>query len=462
MKYKRIYIQLFSIMCMAAVWELTAIHINLPAVFPRLEELCRQTLKLFSTSHFYIETGTTVLRGFFGLTLASASGFLLGTLAAFSPFCNSFCRPIVVLLRSIPVISFILLAMLWFSPNYLPVFIAWITLFPIIYQNTATAIHNTDRRWVEMAATFGYKPFGRFMQVYLPAAKNALFDGWTTASGFGWRAVIMGEALAQPLHGIGSSMKTAQAFIQVPQLMAWTLVAIAISYLFDVLLHQARKIRFTYKLPSAQPFSLPTPQSDLPLKKLSVIKLEKQFGQHSILHNYSAQFDNTAITCIKGTSGQGKTTLLRLLAGLDLQYNGEIRIPNGYTLSYAFQEDRLLPWLNVRENIVFVLKPHCKNRQYMADITTYLLAETGLSEHADKYPSQLSGGQRQRVNLARALCVQADILLLDEPLTGLDDDTKQQVLNLILEWTGSRRPIVIWATHENIRTARNVNMETLK
>ena len=74
----------------------------------------------------------------------------------------------------------------------------------------------------------------------------------------------------------------------------------------------------------------------------------------------------------------------------------------------------------------------------------------------DKYPAQLSGGQRQRVNLARALAARADILLLDEPLTGLDEATKRRTLDLILDWTRAYRPLGLWATHEDLPHTRQV------
>ena len=132
----------------------------------------------------------------------------------------------------------------------------------------------------------------------------------------------------------------------------------------------------------------------------------------------------------------------------------EVRPPG--TLACSFQDDRLLPWLTAEANIALAIVPRCRDRQHAADLCAYLLARMGLEEMGDKYPTQLSGGQRQRVNLARALAARADILLLDEPLTGLDEATKRRTLDLILDWTRAYRPLVLWATHEDIPHTRQV------
>ena len=449
MKYKTLAILLLSIAFIAIVWEFIAWRINLPVIFPSLGGLFEQLISLFRTTDFYLSLLSTISRGLIGLFIAFICSFLLATLAVFSGFWKTFLQPIIAVLRSIPVISFVLLAMLWFSPVQLPVFIAIITVFPILYQNILTALSQTDTRLVEMAKVFGKKPVNRFFTIYLPASREMIYDGIGTAMGFGWRAVIIGEALAQPLHGIGKGMKEAQAFIQVPKLMAWTIIAIALSYLFEILLQQVRKIKFHKKYPAPQSFPSLHHKSRTE-KQISIIKLHKQFGQYIIYDNYSKVFTNDAVNCIKGKSGCGKTTLLQMVSELDTAYSGTIDIPASYRFAYAFQENRLLPWLTIRENITYVLNPKETDRQFMSDISFYLLKKLNLSEHADKYPCQLSGGQQQRVNLARALAAQSDVLLLDEPLTGLDEVLKKQIVCFLMEWIEGYRPLVLWVTHEDI------------
>ena len=432
---KKAFIQVLSVCCLVAAWEVAARAVGQPALFPPLEEVARQLGVLLVDGDFYRSVAATLGRAAAGAGAACVAAFALGTAAAFSEACRAFLRPAVVLVRSVPVISFVLLALIWFSADGLPVFIALVTMFPILYQSTLTALTATDPRWVEMAAVLGHSPLGRFVRVYLPAARGQLYDGLGTALGFGWRAAVMGEALAQPLRGIGSGMKEAQSFIQTPRLLAWTLVAIATGYALDALVQGLRRVRLERRLPAARPFALPAAAASAPLREVRVAGLTKRYGAHTVLADYEARFDNTAIKRPDG--------------GLV-----EVRPPG--TLACSFQDDRLLPWLTAEANIALAIVPRCRDRQHAADLCAYLLARMGLEEMGDKYPAQLSGGQRQRVNLARALAARADILLLDEPLTGLDEATKRRTLDLILDWTRAYRPLVLWATHEDIPHTRQV------
>ena len=152
-----------------------------------------------------------------------------------------------VVIRSVPVISLVLIALLWFSPNQLPVFIALLTMWPVLYQNMLNGLESTDERLVEMARVFGKTKMQRLEHIYLPSAKNLIFSGISTAMGFGWRAVIIGEVLSQPFRGIGTGMKTAQAYINISDLIAWTVVAILISYLFEHIIKYIGRIKLAYR-----------------------------------------------------------------------------------------------------------------------------------------------------------------------------------------------------------------------
>lgn len=456
MKTKRIIPLIISFFFIIALWEFIAWQVNVPAIFPSFKDLVKETVLLFATKSFYPAVGATLLRGLIGITLAFLLAFLFGTLATFSFFWKTFFEPIIVILRSVPIISFILLALLWFSPNQLPMFIAVITVFPIIYQSVQTALSHTDIRLVEMAKVFGKTPVKRFMTIYLPSSRKAILDGISTAVGFGWRAIIMGEALSQPLHGIGSGMKAAQAYIQVPKLLAWTLVAIGVSYFFEFILRKSYNIKKYKKYPTEFTINKLPKQINSGEKSVVMSSVTKYFENHLIFKNYSDSFNSSAIHCLKGCSGRGKTTLLRMLSHLDTEYSGIIKYPSIYSLSYAFQDVRLLPWLTVRENVLYVLNNKYVSKEEQIEVTNFILSKLDLAEHSDKLPGNLSGGQQQRVGLARALAVQPDVILLDEPLTGLNIELKEHAIQFIFECYKEYHPLIIWATHVDIKSTQDI------
>jgi NitT/TauT family transport system ATP-binding protein len=144
---------------------------------------------------------------------------------------------------------------------------------------------------------------------------------------------------------------------------------------------------------------------------------------------------------ITGPSGCGKTTLINVIAGLLRPENGSVEI--GGTVSYVFQEPALFPWLTALENVNVVLSDSAATRPE----AERWLEEVGLAEWADKYPRQLSGGQKQRVALCRALAFGGDVLLLDEPLKGLDPETREKTADLIRRARAGKTLLLV--THDS-------------
>ena len=138
-----------------------------------------------------------------------------------------------------------------------------------------------------------------------------------------------------------------------------------------------------------------------------------------------------------GRSGCGKTTVLRLVAGLEKPRAGIIKGTDGKTFSYVFQEDRLIPHMNVLENAALFANE---------EIAKEYLCKLGLFENLESMPSELSGGMRKRVAIARALSCDFDILLLDEPFAGLDDDNKKSCAEIIL--AAAKDKTIIFASHD--------------
>ena len=170
---------------------------------------------------------------------------------------------------------------------------------------------------------------------------------------------------------------------------------------------------------------------------LRVKNLYKEYDR-KVLDGFSMEFPLTGVVCLFGPSGCGKTSLLHIVAGLDTNFKGEIEGTEGKKISYLFQENRLLPWLTARENVLSV-----NGDEKLAD---RLLDSFGLSEDKNKYPSQLSGGMCRRVALARCLCYGGDIYLMDEPFKGVDVAAKESIIVQIKSMLQNK--LCIFVTHD--------------
>ena len=159
---------------------------------------------------------------------------------------------------------------------------------------------------------------------------------------------------------------------------------------------------------------------------IAIDRLNVAYGDASVLEDCSLRVTAGSRIALMGPSGCGKTTLINAIAGLAAPDSGSIQV-NG-RVSYVFQEPALFPWLTAEENVNVVLS----DKPDTLPQARRWLEEAGLADSLNKYPHQLSGGQKQRVAICRALAFGGDILLLDEPLKGLDPDTREQVANLIL------------------------------
>lgn len=166
---------------------------------------------------------------------------------------------------------------------------------------------------------------------------------------------------------------------------------------------------------------------------MEVEHLYKSYGDKIIFSDLSLHIEEKSVTLIRGRSGIGKTTLFRLILGLEKPDAGRIEI-NG-KVSALFQEDRLIERLSVMNNLLLVTDDRKR--------ASYLLAEASLDGEEKSRVSTLSGGMKRRVALVRALLTDYDILLLDEPFTGLDEGAKRNMASLLKKEVGDRTLIVI-------------------
>lgn len=197
---------------------------------------------------------------------------------------------------------------------------------------------------------------------------------------------------------------------------------------------------------------------------MSIIKFENishSYGNKVVLSHLSLSFEHQKITCLLGSSGSGKTTILRLIAGLESPENGSISIegnivndseninipPHDRNIGFIFQDLALWPHFTVFKNIAFGLSE--RKEENIEETVFEILDFFGIRKEAEKYPHQLSGGQQQLVAISRALVLKPKILLMDEPLANLDVKLKRQILEHIQSLKQKFNISLIYVSHDH-------------
>jgi NitT/TauT family transport system ATP-binding protein len=176
-------------------------------------------------------------------------------------------------------------------------------------------------------------------------------------------------------------------------------------------------------------------------------------GGVEALTNVSVALPHGRLSTLLGPSGCGKTTLLKIIAGLIRPSRGEVWVKGkkvdgpGPERAFVFQDFALLPWANVLRNVAFGLELRGLPKEERHQIARKHIAEVGLKTFESSYPHQLSGGMRQRVGLARALAIDADIILMDEPFSSVDEQTRRKFQEELLDLLRNKKKTVIFVTH---------------
>lgn len=218
-----------------AVWQIAALLIDNSIVFVGPYPVLCAFRNLLPTPGFWLSVGSSFGKISLGFLAAFFCGLAAGSLAHRFALLREFLEPIIRLMKSVPVASFVILALIWIGSANLAVFISFLVVFPILYVNTIAGLENTDQKLLEMARVFSVSPAGRLRCIYLPALLPYLISGCRIALGMSWKSGVAAEVIGVPSHTIGENLYMAKIYLGTADLLAWTIVIILVSTLFEKL-----------------------------------------------------------------------------------------------------------------------------------------------------------------------------------------------------------------------------------
>jgi NitT/TauT family transport system permease protein len=191
---------------------------------------------------FWKALGATAVRALYGFVISFGSGVLVGAAAGFiGPFRRAV-KPFLSVLRAVPVMSVILLGMLWFVTDLVPVFVTFLMVFPLVCANVLEGVLQIDKRLMEMGTVYRLDGPQKLRHIVLPSLIPFLFAAANAGIGMAWKVTIAAEVLCQPRHAVGTGIQYAQLNLEIPEVMAWTAAAVILSGFSEFLLGLAEKL----------------------------------------------------------------------------------------------------------------------------------------------------------------------------------------------------------------------------
>ncbi len=486
---KKVIRKIFIILGWLFVWQLLSLWVDNQILLVGPVTTMAALLERVVTFAFWKTIWFSFLRIGAGFLLGFSVGFLLAVLSVRFAILEEIFSPFMTLIKAVPVASFVVLFLIWWHSQVLAVAISFCVVLPQIYISTLQGLKSADRELLEMAKVLRAPLWNRCFYIYRPALNPFLTAGLRIAVGMSWKSGVAAEVIGTPDFSIGEGLYMAKITLDTAGILAWSAVIILISILCEKALlklwdmfmtwepeYKSAKERKSSRMQgkyakrkadgrnlrgyktvanavSENAVSEKEPQAnrrpepgrdyvaregtdDNPNAILTLIHISKSYGSNEVLKDFSASYSPGETIRFTWPSGGGKTTLFRLIAGLEPADAGQIEL-HGSSLTMLFQENRLCMDYDALTNVSMVTGSREKAAEFLKDL---------LPEEAWTKPcSELSGGMRRRVALARALALPADILILDEPFTGLDEENRQNVAACIEKYSAGK--LVLMATH---------------
>lgn len=227
------FLIILSIIIILLIWKIISEFVSSDIIFPSPEKTVIRLFEIVSEKGFLKIILFSVLRGLLGFSLSFIIGTTLGVISGFNKVFFKMFEPVIVAVKSTPLMSIILIALIWLKSTNVPVFASFLVSFPIIYTNIVEGIKNVDFKVIEMANLYKVKRARILSEIYLPAIMPFIISSSLTSLGIGWKAVIAAEVLSNPEYAIGTNMQISKIYLQTDKVIAWTVIVVLIGFIFE-------------------------------------------------------------------------------------------------------------------------------------------------------------------------------------------------------------------------------------
>ena len=225
--------KILSVALALLLWQAGAMALDLHLLLVTPVEVVRRLFTLILENGFWKTLLFSFGRIVLGFALAFALGCLLGVLSGKWPLLETLLWPYVITIKTVPVASFIIISLIFFSARQLSTFISFLMVFPVIYSNVLEGIRSTDRELLEMAQVFRIPWIRRLAYIYLPHLKPFLFSACSVALGMSWKSGVAAEVIGVASGSIGEKLYESKIYFMTEDLLAWTVVIVLVSVLFE-------------------------------------------------------------------------------------------------------------------------------------------------------------------------------------------------------------------------------------
>ena len=417
-----------------AIWQAAALAVGNTLLLPSPVDTIRALFGMLQDGTFYLDALATIARCIVAMLLALALGFILSVEAYRHRVMRDILSLPVSLFKTIPIMAVAIYMILLLSPGHVPVLVCWIMCFPIVYTNLLTGLDSMDKSLLEMAQVYRISNRRKLRLIYIPSLYPYFSSAISLIAGMSWKAIVTAEVLSIPKFSLGYELMNSKYYLNTDKLFAYVAAIIGISVAFERLIKLAlsKAKPHNYEYSKVARLSDNATETALEPGSVTLNNVSKSYGDKAVLNNFSLDLEPGKVTAIMGPSGRGKTTIARILSGLETADTGEVSAPS--KIAYLFQEDRLIPWLNVYDNLAIVMDKNAMPGSWsvsgeLSEAIHNILKAVDLDEEAWILPGELSGGMSYRVAMARAFIYDANFLIADEPFRGLDAATKKMVID---------------------------------